>query len=59
MFTYSGKSTSEQMYDEWNKAKKEMLGKAFIEDRMIVWEQEEIIKVLSEKVKGFVFYEDL
>ena len=57
-FRLTANFSVDEIYAEWGSAFDEVRKEAFVNKRTIVNEQEEIMKILSKRLKGFEFYED-
>ena len=57
-FRFTENLSTDRIYAEWGSAFDEVRKEAFVNKRTIVNEQEEIMKILSKRLKGFEFYED-
>lgn len=55
-FLFTKHYSEKELYDAWNNAKSISLERAFNEEVDIDWEQEGILKVLTELLEGFEFY---
>lgn len=58
-FKYTGSLSPEELLDEYDKAKELILSLAFIDDTVIEYQQEEIMKYLSEHLEGVEYHEHL
>lgn len=57
-FEFVREYTEDEIYNAWNEAFKTVREQALSGKLIIDWEQEEILKVLSEQLEGFTFYEN-
>jgi len=57
-FEFTQFYTDNEIYSAWENAYYMMLEKSLKEENTIEWEQEEILKILGNILKGFTFYEN-
>ena len=57
-FEFIQNYTENDLYNSWKKAYTELLKQASIGQTNIIYEQEQILKILNDLLKGFKFYEN-
>ena len=57
-FEYKGNNTTIEIYNMYDEAYNKLLEKSFDKQIEIIWEKEQTLKILSEILKGFRFYEN-
>lgn len=58
-FEYNGNLSADEMYNEYEKAKFDVYSKAFDSDILIEFEQQDIMRLLQERLPGFNYNEDI
>lgn len=57
-FQFLREYTEDEIYYAWEAALRTVRERAYFNKTPIIWEQEEVMKILAEQLEGFKFYEN-